>query len=722
MSRTTATFLGMLAVLAPAVAIARQDAPKPVRESVASIVVEIPVTVIGKDGQPVRGLSAGDFELYDDGKRQAISTLDLVDLAQSAAPADRAGAVPPAARRLWLLVFDLSYSSPSSISRARDGARDFVERSMRATDLAAVGTLSVDTGWKLLVNFTRDKSQLTDAIATLGAPSLTRPSADPLAFAFSPPFGLPAGVSPIAKNVREQAFLESLRDLQILHQKSNDDLLRGRATKLVGSLAGLGRVLDSVRGRKHVLFFSEGFEPRLLTGGGIAGAQNGSPRASTAPDPASATGAGEQAASGDIWKIDSDARFGSASSRNRLTAALAQFQRSDAVLDTIDIGGLRANGDVAPKAEGGSDTLFTMAADSGGDFVRNANQLGGELAKVADRTSLVYLLVYSPKSLSQPGAFHQLRVTVKSPGAKVIARSGYYEPRPFQALTPLEQVLYAGDLVTAGAPTSPIEVRLLTAAFASPAETPQVPIVLEIPGASLLAGGKAENTGVQIYAYANDAAGTLVDYAAAQMTLELSKVRASLESGGLKFYATLYLPAGEYGVRVLVRNTASGRFGVAQAPLSVPAIPGGAPSVLPPFFPDASGQWLMVTGSPRSDAPARAMDYPFAIAGESFTPAALPVVSSGAEARFAVFAYNFGDPSHPASLQVTSAIVAPDGRTQPVELKTGRASAAERGGGHKQMCSFSTAGLPPGRYALKVVVTDPASHASAESAAPFEIR
>ena len=69
-----------------------------------------------------------------------------------------------------------------------------------------------------------------------------------------------------------------------------------------------------------------------------------------------------------------------------------------------------------------------MAADTGGDFVRNANQLAGELEKVAERTSLVYLLVYSPKNLSKPGAFHALKVEVKAPGARVAARSGYYEP------------------------------------------------------------------------------------------------------------------------------------------------------------------------------------------------------------------------------------------------------------------------------------------------------
>ena len=704
-------------------ALARQTAPPAgVRESAAANLVEIPVTVIGRDGKPVAGLTAADFTLYDEGKKQPISAVELIDLS-TASGESPTEPIPAAARRLWLLVFDLSYSSPSSLARARDGARDFVDHSLRDTDLAAVGTLSVDTGWKLLVNFTRDRRQLAAAIATLGVSALTRPGSDPLMFAYSSLDA--AGAAPAPTSKGEAAFIESLRDLQALRRKSNDDLLRGRATKLVGSLAGLGRVLDSVRGRKHVLFFSEGFESRLLTGGGIAAPRGAASPANAVNDAATAVGAGEAAVAGEIWKIDSDSRFGSGSSRDRLTAALSLFQRSDAVMDTIDIGGLRADGDVAPKPEGGSDTLFTMAADSGGDFVRNSNALGGELQKVADRTALVYLLVYAPKSLSQPGAFHRLKVEVKAPGAKVLARTGYYEPRPYQSLTRLEQVLSAGDLMTAGgAGASKIDVRLMTAAFASAAGAPQVPIVLEIPGPSLLAGDATAtgSTGVQIYAYANDASGVLTDYAASEMTLDLAKVRQPLEAGGLKFYATLYLPAGEYGVRVLVRNTTTGRFGVAAARVPVPAIPGGAPTVLPPFFPEAADRWLMVRGTPRADAPDRPLDYPFAVAGESFIPAALPVLAAGGEARFAVVAYNFGDPARPQALQLSSTIVGDDGRSVKVELRPGKVSLFERGGGQKQLCSFSTAGLPPGRYELRVVASDPSTRASAQSSAPFVLQ
>lgn len=720
-------FVGAALSLARSPALAQTPSSPGVRETAAATVIEIPVTVVGKDGRPVTGLTAADFELLDDGKRQTISSVDVIDLSRPPLPdpaAPSAEPIPPSARRLWLLVFDLSYASASGLVRARDGARDFVAKSMKPTDLAAVGTLSVDTGWKLLVNFTRDRGQLSSALETLGLPSLIHPSPDPLVFAFSDPRSAEAGVSLSPNNGSQgaSAFLDAMREMQTLRRKSNDELLRGRAAKQVSTLGGIGRVLDSVRGRKHVLFFSEGFESRLINGNSLAQAHDGSTQALSAQDSSTAMGAGDASLNGEIWKIDNDARFGSSASRDLLSAALAQFTRSDSVVDAVDIGGLRADNDPSPKNDGGSETLFTMAADTGGDFVRNANQLGGELEKVAERTSLVYLLVYSPKALSKPGAFHALKVNVKASGAKVAARSGYYEPRPYRSLTRLEQVLSAGDLVTGGLGASPIETHLTAAAFASPEGTPQVPIVLEVPGGSLLAGDAGEKSGVQIYAYANDLQGRLADYVASELALDLAKVRPTLQASGLKFYGTLYLPPGEYGLRVLVRNTTTGHAGLSASRLSVPAIPGGAPSVLPPFFPEAAGRWLMVRGNPRADAPQRSPDYPFALAGDSFIPSALPELGNGADARVAVVAYNFGASGKPSPLELDLRIVGADGKETPAGARPEKASDVERGGGQKRLYVFRPSGLPPGHYALKVVVTDTATHATAESASPFDIK
>src|SRR5947199_9006065 len=85
-------------------------------ETASVVSIEVPVTVVRGD-EPVRGLSAADFELYDGRKKQAISGFEVVDLAAAspgaaaAAPAVApAGGVPLAGRRHFLLLFDLSFS------------------------------------------------------------------------------------------------------------------------------------------------------------------------------------------------------------------------------------------------------------------------------------------------------------------------------------------------------------------------------------------------------------------------------------------------------------------------------------------------------------------------------------------------------------------------------------------------------------------------------------
>jgi VWFA-related protein len=725
-----ATVAALLALpVAPAPA-QQKAAGSAVQESAGVTLIEIPVNVIGKDGKPVSGLTAADFELEDDGKKVPITSVDVIDLsAPAAAPGSATPPVPAAARRLWLLVFDLTYTSPSSLLRAREGGRQFVSAAMKPNDFAAVGTLSVDQGWRLLVNFTQDRSQLASAIDTLGLTAEASRTADPLSFAFTPP-GPSAGQSTASagSGKRDADILENLRDLEHMQKQASDDLQRGRVAKLMGNLGGIGRVLDSARGRKNVLYFSEGFETKLLSGHMAAGDKSTAPSqnlATAAVDSSTTQGVGEAALSGEYYKIDSDTRYGSTATRTRLLDALSQFNRSDAVLNAIDISGLRSDSDASgSKAGSGTDALFAMAAATDGELIRNANQISGELGKLEQRMELVYLLVYQPKQLTKPGTFHTLKVKAKAPGAKVLARSGYYEPRPYRNLSPLERVLAAGDMVTGGARENEIPANLLAAAFASQTTAAQVPVLLEIPGGPLLAGdsGGSATATVQVYVYANDASGTLVDYATSEMSLDLAKVRSSLEASGLKYYATLFLPAGQYGLRALVRNGTTGRAGAFSTSVTVPQMPGGEVTVLPPFFEEAPGQWLMVRGNPRADAPPRPADYPFAVAGDSFIPSALPVFAAGAGVPVAVVGYNFGASASPTPLEVTAEIVSANGQSTPAAVTVTRRSDIERGGGRKVVFDFKTPSLSPGRYALRVALTDPASKKTGSASSPFTVK
>ena len=118
------------------------------------VVVEVPVQVV-KDGEPVRGLTANDFELYDGRKKVPITGFEVLDLT---APAEAAGAppVPVSARRHFLLLFDLSFSEPKSIVKAREAAQKVVNN-LHPTDLVAVATYSSLQGPQLVIGFTPER-------------------------------------------------------------------------------------------------------------------------------------------------------------------------------------------------------------------------------------------------------------------------------------------------------------------------------------------------------------------------------------------------------------------------------------------------------------------------------------------------------------------------------------------------------------------------------------
>src|SRR5438874_10951623 len=157
-----------------------------VRESITVSYVEVPVTVVDRSGNAVRGLTKANFEIVDDGKPRPIAGFEVADFASlSGAPAPTTASTPeisPAARRNFLLVFDLSYSSPMSITRAQEAARTFLTKMAAQKDRIGVATVDVAKGFRVLTSFTTDRAMVNAAIAN---PANFR-ALDPLQLAATP--------------------------------------------------------------------------------------------------------------------------------------------------------------------------------------------------------------------------------------------------------------------------------------------------------------------------------------------------------------------------------------------------------------------------------------------------------------------------------------------------------------------------------------------------------
>jgi VWFA-related protein len=713
-------WLGILLLSLPPAALGAPDTPR--YEDTSQVVsVQVPVEVVGRDGQPVRGLAAGDFAIFDEGSAQPLKSFRVVDLNLLEPAGTPAGALSPeaqqleaSARRHFLLLFDLSFARPATVLRAREAARDFVLHSLRPTDLAAVATYSLQTGPRLIVTFTPDRAQLARAIQSLGLDNVfDNAKPDPLRFVITTPTAgdLATAGTPDRPEVgarADQAMKENLGSMRAAVERADRTYARDLVKSYMQSLADLAKILNAVNGRKHVVLFSEGFDSNLLFGH------------DTESDEAAADNL--NASVGNLWLVDNDNRFGNTQLQGQLRNMLREFRRADCVIESVDISGLVAGADASERTRAthssGREELFEIANETGGELFTDTNDFGKQLDRVLNRSTVTYLLSFERSDLKADGAFRRLRVEVKAPaGARVAYRAGYYAPRPYREIDPLAKELMASESIASAAPRADLDLNLLVSSFRSGARTAYVPVIVEVGGPRLLAGRKGDKLTVELYAYVSDSRGQMQDFFTQKVDVDLKKAAKGLLASGLKYYGHVSLPAGEYRVRVLVRDAQSGRAGVETVPLSIPAWDNGAPVLLPPFFVDSRASWLMVRERAK-DAAKNAVIYPFTVNGEPYIPAALAALSGGEQAKVCLVAYNLGA----GDLSLQGKVVGADG----LPLAGGNLQLVSRtatgvSGLDKLLATFRPTGLDAGRYTLQVALTDPRTGRRETSSAEFQV-
>ena len=683
--RRTKRFLGLAALLVPLLC-AGARAQNTFEGEVDTVIVEVPVHVLD-DGEPVRGLTAADFEVFDGRKKQEIVGFEVVDLSTS--PREEGSAiqsVPLAARRHFLLLFDVSFSDPVSVTRARHAAVELVESSLHPTDLVGVATYSIMQGPRLVLGFTPDREQVKAAIDTLGISQVADSLTDPLALLIREPGSSSAvtGAGQTSGRTNFNAdlmFQEQVKDLVVATDRATQDQARNQLLAMARGMEGLARTLGNVEGRKHVVLLSEGVDSTSILG---------------TPDSDRATEMARAVETGEHWRVNSDERYGNTSSLNFLQTMLEEFRRADAVIQAVDISNLRG-GSISNQ-----NTLFIMADETGGELIRNFNDPAKAMETVLDHTSVTYLLAFQPEDLKADGEYHELRVKLTGGprGADVIHRPGYYAPRPFEQKNELERRFEAADEILSGREAGAITSSVLATPFWFQQEKAYVPLLVEVDGPSILAGRQDDEVvGIEIYAYAIASSGTVQDFISQRLGLEIGKVRPVFEQSGLKFFGSMDLPPGQYELRTLVRETDSGRSSTRSFALTVPERT-GSPYLMTPLVPETPGKWLMIREQGNDDQ-ARGIPYPFMQGEQAFIPAARPAFSEGRPAQLVLKGRNLG-----ASGQLTAKVMTSDGQT--IE---GPSVELVQNGDDTMVATFDPKGLKKGSYVLVVEVSSGGSTA-----------
>ncbi len=607
-------------------------------------VVSLPVFATGPDGRAVPDLRAEDFEVFDDGKPAAVvgfRALDATDpgLAEKVQEA-------PAARRQFLLLFDLSFTGVHGLVKARKAALDFVVHGLAPMDLAGVATYSATHGMNLLLNFSGDRAQIRRAVDSLGVLQLDR-RADPLGLVYDlreVGAALADTVEPTSTNLGEDAY----RWIQTLYRQAERQGYGDRVSGFIEGLGGLAQALEAVQGRKQVILLSAGFDGSLLVGNQRAAASSDS----------------EAIIRGRIWEVGPDDRFGDPGIRSRMEKVVQTFAKSDAVVHAVDLGGLQAEGDVghagpSPRRPGnGQDSRSRIAELSGGRLFKDTNDVGVALDEILEMSRYYYLLAFEPTSTKPPGSFHKLKVRVKRKGLHLAHRSGYFERKPYDALTPLAREFEAAEIIAKG-----------------------------------VVGGR------------------VADAVTLAATLDLAKTAPRIRHG-LQCHASFKLPAGKYDLRFLVREAQTGRSGTVWLQVIVPSFDAAGVALLPPLFMDDVQDWLVLRMSGQTTSKEGS---PLRVASEPFVPRGRPRLMNGRAERICLLAYDGGhryDPS--AAFEITPRLV--DGNGTQVPLRSVQILRSVAEGSYRWfVLTVSPTGLVPGEYTLLARLHDPDSGRTSEA-------
>jgi VWFA-related protein len=667
--------------------------PESFAEETAVVVVEVPVEVV-RDGDPVRGLTAEDFEVHDGRTPRPISSFEVVDLAVSAAAPGGGAAAPaaapsPAGRRHFLFFFDLYFTSVRSLDAAERAARKIVESGLHPTDLVGVGFFSDARGVVVPLRFTADRAQalaaldafraLLDRDQESAAERLGMSGKDLAAIVGRIGRGVPEKTNLAMDLLMDEYFDENLPHMMTEMARANRESGRGEIEMLAAGLTALARAHAGIEGRKHLLFFSDGFNDSFLRG--------------------------ERTMRNRGRPAGGDAGIADAMAYADLDRMAQEFRRGGWVIDTVEAFGLSGNWDPTGFS---SEGMSYIARQSGGTFFTQTNDLSAAMARVLEASSVVYVLTFHVPDAKFDGKYHPIEVKLRGgpAGARAVHRAGYYAPRRAEEGRQTRRAK-AIDLLL-GPERSDLRATALVAPFRAAHREggggAYVPVIVEVDPESLAPDVRGVATTVEFYGYAFDGGGMVGDFFTQVVRFETARWAETVRAGGLRFVADLELAPGKYDLRLLVRSAASGRAAVQVVPLEVPDFARAGASLLPPFFvqPERAGLTVREMGS-ESDEAVRA--YPFVAGGQAFVPSARPVVQAGEEVRLFLAGHNLAN----GNVELEGRVLGRDGKpVGGVGVMVTAVGRDRNAAGQDHLLATLDAGrLKPGDYTLEVSVFEP---------------
>jgi len=503
------------------------------------------VVVKDKQGNPVHGLTAKDFTLTEDNVPQTIKFCEHQDLAETAKP------LPPSKRseenvkiykqlarekiapetmenehyknrRLLALYFDMSAMMPADQLRALEAAQQFIRTQMTSVDLVAImryNSGSVD----ILQDFTNDRDRLLSILETMIVGE-GQDSAEDVSDASSADTGA--------------AFGQDDSEFNIF----NTD-------RQLSALQTAAHMLGNLNEKKSLIYFAGGMR--------LNGIDNQAQLHATV-DAAIKAGV-------TFWPIDARGLVAQAP----LGDATQGSQGNQGIYTGAAANALTSNFQIS------QDTLYSLAADTGGKALLDSNDLDRGIVNAQDSISDYYIIGYYTTNPAKNGHFRRVKITLnQNLEARLDYRQGYYADKEFSKFTAVDKERQLEDALMLEDPVTELSIAMEIDHFQLNRAEYFVPIIVKIPGRELALAkrGGAEHTLIDFVGEIKDmVGGTTVTNVRDNVNIKLSDATAAeLAHRPIEYDTGFTLLPGKYMIKFLARDDETGRIGTYQTTFVIP--------------------------------------------------------------------------------------------------------------------------------------------------------
>jgi VWFA-related protein len=415
-------------------------APAAQIKSVTVEEVVLDIVVRDKKGKPVTDLEPGDLSVSDNGTKQALTSFRLVRGKEAVSAQGAATALEPLRQlRLVTLAFD-ALGAADQRKNARTAALDLVKGDQGTNVYYSV--VVINTRLLALQQFTNDKEALAKAIdrATngLAAGALTSESdsiqaelkrnlAGQTVNGADQDVNLLASASQTASSTSNngppsgggEQFVQAKLASVMLDMLRMDSSVASQGTRMtLSALEALVRGLQSMPGRKSVLYFTQGLYVTPELDGPFRNIMSTANRANVT-----------------FYAIDTRGVMVSAqntSATAQLKGAAGAGARNSTQTSgpvTKDMVMASDNAEVSARANVQL-AARDLAESTGGFLIGDSNDLRGPLRRVSEEIASYYELTFDPGIKNYDGSFRKLTVTTSRKDLVIHTRNGYFALPP----------------------------------------------------------------------------------------------------------------------------------------------------------------------------------------------------------------------------------------------------------------------------------------------------